>query len=349
MISKAAQNLAEKYARALQDYLDESGETALQDAYELGRQAMKSGLGIMDIASAYHAALAAILSRSHTSEENVRLARKAKIFFTESLSSFEMAQRGFQETIVKLHDLNETLEQQHEQLRALSAHLESLREQERTRLAREIHDELGQALTGLKMDLAWLQRNLSEYPAAVLKKLTSMSHLIDLTGQAVQRISSELRTGILDDLGLHNAIEWQMQEFQARTGISCKLTSKIAEDLVLARGHSTAVFRIFQETLINVARHAYATRVKVLLKKENSNLVLQVRDNGRGITDSEIADSKSFGIMGMRERTYLFHGDMQIYGRSGQGTTITVRIPLGASRPPHGRPRKTATRRKEER
>ncbi len=347
MTDNLATELVEKYRDALQNYLVKSGETALQEAYELGRQALISGLGVMAVASAYHTALATVLSGASSSEENARLIQMASIFFTESLSSFEMAQRGYQETIVQLRELNKALEQQREQLRGLSAHLESVREQERTRLAREIHDELGQTLTAMKMDLVWCKHNFHENQDILEQKIQSMANLIDTTSQAVHLISTELRPGILDDLGLIDAIKWQLQEFQVRTGITCQLTSLIKGHLSITPEHSTAAFRIFQETLTNVARHANANAVEVILKKRHENLIMEVHDNGRGITDSEIADSKSFGIMGMRERVLLCHGDMQIYGQPGKGTTITMQMPLDK---PHSLPvhlRKAPVLRKE--
>ncbi|MFN8458812.1 MAG: histidine kinase [Anaerolineae bacterium] len=173
-----------------------------------------------------------------------------------------------------------------EQLRELSARLQSVREEERTRISRAIHDELGQTLTGLKMDVAWLQGHLDPQQSALVAKMQAMSKLIDTTIQMVRRISTELRPGILD-LGLVATIEWQLHEFQARTGIVGKLVSS-REETTLAEDGSTAVFRILQEILTNVARHAQATQVKVSLEERAGFLTLQVQDNGRGMTESEI-------------------------------------------------------------
>ncbi len=214
-----------------------------------------------------------------------------------------------------------------EQLRNLSAHLQSVREEERTRMAREIHDELGQGLTALKMDVSWLNRRFLEEDAAFKKKLTSMEEVIDRTIQTVQKLSGELRPGILDDLGLAAAIEWQAEEFQNRTGIECEV-SLSPEETVLNREQSTTMFRIFQETLTNVIRHARATKVEVRLEERTGSIVLEVTDNGRGITEAEISDPKSFGLVGMRERVDFIGGEVTIVGFPGKGTRITVTLPL---------------------
>jgi len=213
-----------------------------------------------------------------------------------------------------------------EQLRELSARLQSVREEERTHLARAIHDELGQALTGLKMDVAWLQQHLDQQQPALLEKTQAMSDLIDIIVQAVRRIATELRPGILD-LSLVATIEWQLQEFQNRSGIESKLISALEETTLDADG-ATTVFRIFQEILTNVARHAQSTRLEVSLEENATFLTLQVRDNGRGITDSEIQSPKSIGLLGMQERARLRGGEVQFQGTPGQGTTVTVRLPL---------------------
>jgi PAS domain S-box-containing protein len=219
------------------------------------------------------------------------------------------------------------LRNSNEQLRALTARLQTAREEERANIAREIHDELGQALTGLKIDLAWLRKKLPTESKDLIKKTGVMSTLIDSTIQSLRKISSDLRPGILDDLGLPAAIEWQAQEFQKRTGIDCQFTGS-RKDLSLEKDLSTAVFRIFQETLTNVARHARASRVEVDLKEEKGILSLRVQDNGRGITEKEIQDGKSLGLLGMRERAFLFGGEFNIKGMQGKGTSVLLRIPV---------------------
>ena len=225
----------------------------------------------------------------------------------------------------------EEVKQSRELLRALSAHLQSIREEERTMIAREIHDELGQALTGLKMDLSALQRSLRKTGELDLGRLTektsAMSGLVDSTIQTVRKIATDLRPGILDDLGLVAAIEWQAQDFQKRTGIKCSFTPGM-DEVELNSDRSTALFRIFQETLTNVARHSAATEVEVTLNWYHDNIALEISDNGKGISLAEISGRRSLGLLGMRERAQLLGGELTISGSPNDGTTVTARIPL---------------------
>ncbi|TFG89074.1 MAG: PAS domain S-box protein, partial [Candidatus Atribacteria bacterium] len=218
------------------------------------------------------------------------------------------------------------IKESEEQLRNLTTYLQKIGEVERTNIAREIHDELGLGLTVLKIDLSWLRKRLPENEIPLHEKAETMIQLIDKTIQTVKKISTELRPGLLDDLGLAAAIEWQAEEFQKRTGIQCKVTIDPA-DLTFDRDRNTAIYRIFQETLTNVARHAQATEVNVSLRQRDGQLELNVRDNGRGITEKELANSKSFGLIGIRERVKIFRGVNIIKGIPGKGTTVTVRMP----------------------
>ncbi len=222
----------------------------------------------------------------------------------------------------------EELESSRQQLRDLARHMESTREGERTRIARELHDEMGQVLTALKMDLSRLSKTLSQDQISLHEKTISMLELTDTAIKTVKRLATELRPGILDDLGLTAAIEWQAEEFQQRTGIKCEV-SLYPEDINLDETLSTAIFRVFQETLTNVARHARATRVKISLEEKAGKLVLQVIDNGRGITQKQISAPSSLGLVGMRERVLPWKGEVKTSGIRGEGTTVAVRIPLG--------------------
>ena len=221
----------------------------------------------------------------------------------------------------------EKLRKSLDQLRALTTYLQYVREEERTRIAREVHDELGQALTGLKLDLSWLASKLARSQPPVQDKVRTMTSHLDETIQTVRRIATELRPGILDSLGLVAAIEWQANDFQKRTGMPCQVTTTV-EDTLWNQEFSTVFFRIFQETLTNVIRHAKATRVDVRLFEENGNLVLVIKDNGRGISEEEMASTRSNGLVGMRERAMLIRGDLTLTGAPGQGTTVTLRAPL---------------------
>lgn len=219
------------------------------------------------------------------------------------------------------------LRESEEQLRAFAARLESVREEERARIAREIHDELGQAMTGLKFDLSWLAKHLSSANSELVDKTETMLHLVDLNIQSVRRIATELRPGILDDFGLVAAMEWQAREFEARTSITCHFTSSLPA-VQLDREQSTAMFRILQEALTNVARHANATEVAITLTKGGDSLCLEVQDNGTGIAESEISGRKSLGLLGMRERAHLLGGEVAIVGTPAKGTRVTVKVPL---------------------
>ncbi len=219
------------------------------------------------------------------------------------------------------------LMQSREQLRDLSLHLQSVLEREREDIAREIHDELGQSLTAIKLDLSWLHDRYADHHE-LLKKIDSMVGLIDMSLTSVKRIASELRPAILDHLGLAAAVEWQMKEFKVRTGIDCRLIIT-PDDLMADRDRSTALFRILQEALTNVIRHAEASEVQVSLRKTDGQITLQIQDNGKGITQGQRADHRSFGLMGIRERVLFFNGDIDIHsGEPVEGTSITIRIPL---------------------
>jgi signal transduction histidine kinase len=230
---------------------------------------------------------------------------------------------------VELHMKTERLRESEDKLRRLAAHLISVREEERAHIAREIHDELGQVLTGIKMEVGWLQKRLKE--PALLEKCDSMAKLIDSSVQTVRKIATGLRPEMLDDMGLVAAIGWQAKDFQKRTGIRCraKLPPESKFDLEI----STAVFRIFQEILTNVARHARATRVDIELAVTGDQIKLDVVDNGIGIPDTELHGRKSLGLLGMRERALLFGGEVGITGTSGQGTRVSVSIPIGRTEP----------------
>lgn len=219
------------------------------------------------------------------------------------------------------------LKKSHEQLRNLSNHLESVREEERLRIAREIHDELGQSLTALKMDISWVKKKLDGKHQLASQKITSIIDQTDLTIQTVKKISSDLRPRLLDDLGLSSAIQWQTDEFQKRTGIRCLLNTR-PEEIILNKTVSTAIFRISQEALTNVQRHAGATQVKVDLFKNDRKLTLKVSDNGCGISRERKSSPRSFGLIGIQERVYHLGGRFKINGQRGVGTTLHVTIPL---------------------
>jgi signal transduction histidine kinase len=250
----------------------------------------------------------------------------------ERTADLEKANAALQIEIAERTQAEEQLRRSREQMRNLAARLQSAQEEERARIARDIHDEFGQVATGLKMDLSWLGSKLAQSdgsaPAGVLAdKVKSMSLLLDTHIQWVRKMATELRPGVLDNLGLIAAIEWQAEEFQHRTGIQC-LVSLPSDEPHVDRERSTALFRICQEILTNVARHAIATKINITMMDDGDDFVLEIADNGRGITEREMANPKSLGLLGMRERALLLGGEVSVQGIPGQGTTITVTIPI---------------------
>lgn len=223
--------------------------------------------------------------------------------------------------------VDEEIRDSRQQLRNLSAHLQAMREEERKQISIDLHDELGQSLTALKMELSWLEKKLSGDQLLLKERVISMIKLVDDTVRSIQRISTELRPGILDDLGLTEAIKWQASEFTNRTGIRCTV-SLSKEEFPLDQDRATVVFRIFQETLTNVARHASATRVAVALNEKYGKLYMKIKDNGIGINQRQISGSKSLGLIGIRERAYSLGGSVKISGVSGKGTTVILTIPI---------------------
>ena len=213
--------------------------------------------------------------------------------------------------------------------RKLSTHLQQVRERERTVIAREIHDELGQSLTALKIDLSLLRPGAEGFE----ERRREMSGLIDQTIGTVQRITAELRPGVLDDLGLEAAAEWQVESFMARTGIACTFTAE-GRSGALDRDRSTAMFRILQESLTNVARHAAATRVTVALHQEVKGASMEVRDDGRGLPAAELGNPRSYGLIGMQERAAEFGGQVVFQSAPGGGTVVLARIPKEKRRKP---------------
>ena len=200
-------------------------------------------------------------------------------------------------------------------------------EEERAQIAHEVHDELGQSLTGLQLGLSWLTGRLYPDQQALRQKTQSLSALVDATIQAVRRIATSLRPAVLDDLGLIAALEWQAREFEDRAGIQCRVASNI-EKVELDKHGSTAIFRILQEALTNVARHAGATAVAITFVKRGMVLTLEVQDNGKGFAETDLSDRQTLGLLGMRERAHMLGGEVTVSGLPEKGTTVTVRIPL---------------------
>jgi PAS domain S-box-containing protein len=239
---------------------------------------------------------------------------------------------GIQRDITDRYLAAERLGGPQRELRALAVRLQQVREEERTSIAREIHDELGQALTGLKLDVAWMSnrlprgQGLSEHCQSVIRR-------IDGTLGAVRRIATELRPSVLDQLGLAATVEWQAQEFAARTGVKVSL-EMCSEDIDMPDDLASAAFRILQEALTNVARHANATRVNIRLRRTPGFLQLEVADDGIGISGARLQGTASLGLVGMRERALACGGELVVAGRPGGGTEVLLRAPLGPEQSP---------------
>lgn len=242
------------------------------------------------------------------------------------------ANRQLQKEIAERRQTEHELLASRERLRALSAHLQALREQDRLGIARDLHDELGQALTSLKMDLSLLKRNAKSARgkfdgATVLGDIATMQERLDGTINHVRNLITDLRPEVLDTLGLVPALEWQLEEFYKRTGMPFDFHSTV-KDLNLPEAHAIAVFRIFQESLTNIARHAHASRVTAKIEKHDDALWVEIADDGQGITAEELNEPGKFGLLGMHERALLFGGEVSITGAPGRGTTVQIKVPL---------------------
>ena len=232
---------------------------------------------------------------------------------------------------VILRDVTERVRAR-EELAAFAAESAGIREQEKSRIARELHDELAQSLTALKMDTIWLRDHVPEGDAAARDKIAQMLALLDSSVAAVRRIAADLRPLVLDDLGLVAAIEWLAQGFTQRTGVPCAL--ELDESLELQEPWATGVFRIVQESLANVAKHAHASRVRVQLRPQGEHLLLRVEDDGIGFRPAAPRPAQSLGLVGLRERAQLLRGEVRVESSPGAGTRVEARIPLGGKAAP---------------
>ncbi len=221
----------------------------------------------------------------------------------------------------------EELKNSHEQLRQLATHLQTVRESERTHMAREIHDELGQQLTGLKMDISWIGKKIPEQEIVLKEKINETIELVDDTVKTVRRLATQLRPSILDDLGLVAAMEWQSEDFQKRSGIETHFNSSI-NNIEIPDIMATSIFRIYQESLTNVMRHSKASKVGAALSINEGLLILQIIDNGVGYNAIDINGKNTLGLVGMKERTIMMDGTFEIDSKPGKGTTVKIEVPI---------------------
>jgi len=235
--------------------------------------------------------------------------------------------------ITRRKAFEDALRRQQDELRELSARVLEAREEEKTLIARELHDELGQLLTALKMDVAWLRDHLPDAAPETSAKVEQMNAVLDQTVGSVRRISADLRPLMLDDLGLADAASWLVEDFSRRSGIACAL--ELPQDArldALERGTATTLYRALQESLTNIGRHAQAKRARIALRLEGGAVLLEVDDDGRGIDTEDIAKPRSLGLKGMRERTRYLGGTLEVERAPSGGTQLRLRLPLGTAR-----------------
>lgn len=254
---------------------------------------------------------------------------QARAEFIVAEQGHVIALAGTSQDVTEHKAMEDELKQSREQLRQLSAYLEHAREEMQGRIARELHDEIGGILTGVKMDAAQLQRALNPVEQRTNNQFETLFHTIDQGVKAVRRIASELRPAILDDLGILAAMEWQLNEYQRRSGLKCRWHTRL-QNVSLSKDAATGLFRVFQESLTNIGRHAQATEVNVTVKSLDHHLLLQIEDNGVGILPQQLRNRGSFGLVGMRERVELLGGTLDIQGKPDHGTIVQVSIPLPA-------------------
>jgi signal transduction histidine kinase len=229
--------------------------------------------------------------------------------------------------LLRLKEAEENLKNSRDRLRALAASLQSIRENERTEIARELHDEFGQALTSLQLGLSWISRKLTPGQQPLQEKIKSLSALTTTLIRSVKRIASELRPGVLDELGLVKSLKSEARELERQAGIRCRFETNVG-NAKFDRSAAVAIFRIVQAALTNVAQHADASRALIALMKRKNSLILTVTDNGKGITSKLVYSHNSLGIIGIRERALALGGTFTLRGSKNKGTALTVRIPM---------------------
>jgi signal transduction histidine kinase len=355
VMSLTMDELTRRYGAGLRRYLAQANETALQRAYELGRETIAGGLGVMDLAAAHEAVLTALLAESKTSTERDRAWRLGAAFFAESLWPFEMMQRGFCEANRMLRDLNDVLagrarqlavanqdlsreiaerrrveaalHTSEENLRQLSNQILFAQEEERKRISRELHDEVGQSLTGISLTLMMLRRNASNRATAA--RIADVQAQLQQTMETIHNFTRELRPAMLDHLGLIPALRSYVRNFCRRTGLQVQLRAAPAVE-ELGMEEKIVLFRVTQEGLTNVAKHARARHAAVVIRRNNGHISMEVQDDGKAFPVERTSNGrskKSLGILGMQERVRLVNGDFVLKSRPGKGTTVRVQIP----------------------
>ncbi|HEY6193271.1 MAG TPA: ATP-binding protein [Bacteroidota bacterium] len=344
--------LTDDYTKGLSNYVSGAGESALQHAYELGRRAIKSGVGCLDLAHVHQEALVQSILGAGSGPEGARIARLGGAFFEESLSPYEMTHRGYHEVMTDLSRraaelavLNTRLEREIEErkkaermLRALPERILDAQEAERRRVAHELHDDVCQRLSATKLHIGAFEQEVKQNPR-LRSKLQNIKRQININIREVRRIAAHLRPAALDEIGLHVALRLLCEDFQQVNRATRAQFEMKAPSAARVGSHvELALYRIAQEGLSNVAKHAHAKKVLVRLGRENGFVRLDIRDNGRGFeVDRPSANSTrgyKLGLLNMKERAELLHGSCKITSAPGKGTHIRIEIPA-ATGPSH--------------
>ena len=373
-MNSPARRLSREYAGALGRHLLRPQERLLQQAYELGRQAIARGLGVLDIARIHQQALVACIAPDRAREDQVHAFEITEAFFLEALSPFEAHHRGFREANLRLRQLNHMLEsrnaemaaqnrelarevsqrkrteqalresedhyrqlfhqarQMQENLRLLSRRILFVQEEERKRISRELHDEVGQALAAINMNLGMLQSNGAVGEITLKEQIAAARSLLGQTMEGVHRFARELRPAMLDELDLLPALRSCLRGFAERTGLRVRFQGA-AEAEQLNDEQKLVVFRVTQESLTNVAKHARASRVAVTLRRVKDRVQVRIKDNGKSFPVDEqlfANGGKRLGLLGMQERVRLVNGHLALHSAPGQGTTVRVELPFKA-------------------
>ncbi len=343
-MNRRVSSLARQYTTTLQDYLVVQQETDLQQAYQLGREAIARGMGVLQMVRLHQQALASCLSLLPAAERT-RTLSAAETFFLETLSPFEATHRGFHEANQRLRQLNDTLEHRNAELAALnrslcdlSSQILHVQEEERKRISRELHDEAGQKLTAINMNLSVLQRGGNVDAARFKKTIAETQNLLQQTMETLHRFASELRPAMLDELGLLPALRSYLKGLAERTGLRVNIRAS-AEAENLDSDQKTVLFRVAQESLTNVAKHAQASQVGLTLRKITHGFQMEIKDDGKSFqVDRQLSANgkKRLGLLGMRERVRLVNGRFAVESAPGKGTTVRVVIPLKGGSRYHG-------------
>jgi signal transduction histidine kinase len=348
-IDRRTRRLSRHYSATLERYLARQREELLQRAYEIGRQAIACGLGVLDMGRMHQRALAARASSKSIKEKRAAALKAAETFFLEALSPFEAAHRGFREANLRLQALTAALEgrntalgnevaqsrRSESALRQLSNRILHAQEEERKRISRELHDAVGGSLAGISVNLALLHKADGLHGRAAGKQIADTQRVVQEAMETVHNFAHELRPAALDDLGLVPALRSYLNKFAGRTRLQVDFRAS-PEAERLNSEQKTVIFRVTQESLTNVAKHARASRVRVTLRKQKHGVRVEIRDNGQAFrVDKQLGANgrERLGLLGMQERVRLVNGRLAIKSLPSEGTIVSAEIPFPTAGP----------------